>query len=414
MQVDGPMHSPAAVEPAWPGHVAGSRDYRLILFALTCAGIATFAQLYSPQGVLPRIAENLQVRPDQAALLISAATIGLALGVLPWSWLADRLGRVKAMKTSLIVATACGFAVTACPTFEGILVLRALEGFALGGLPAAAIAYLNEEVHPSHAGMAAAIYVSGTTVGGLAGRVVSVPVADAFGWRTAILVVTLLGAVATLAFVLSIPAPRGFKPDARARMPLLAAIKLNLRPDMLVLFAQAFLLMGGLVAVYNYMTFHLEAPPFSLTPATISLLLFSYLAGTVSASWAGGRVRRHGRLKVLCGAIAVMVSGAVLLLSPLAAVFVVGLVMFTAGFFAAHAIAAGWVGHRATVGRSQAASLYNLFYYAGSSFFGWFCGLVFVSLGWAATVFTVMGMAVLAAALVLWHAGTSRSTGNKT
>jgi len=388
----------------WPGHTAGSREYRLILFALTCAGIATFAQLYSPQGVLPRIAGNLGVRPDQAALLISAATIGLALGVLPWSWLADRLGRVRAMKTSLIVATLCGFAVTAWPTFEGILVLRALEGLALGGLPAAAIAYLNEEVHPSHAGMAAAIYVSGTTVGGLTGRVVSVPIADAFGWRMAILVVTAVGALATLAFVLSIPAARGFKPDAKARLPLLSAIRLNLRADMLVLFAQGFLLMGGLVAIYNYMTFRLEAPPFSLRPATISLLLFSYLAGTVSASWAGSRVQRHGRLRVLCAAIAVMLGGAALLLSTLTAVFVVGLVLFTAGFFAAHAVAAGWVGQRATGGRSQAASLYNLFYYAGSSFFGWFCGLVFVAAGWTATVLTVMGMALLAAGLAVWHA----------
>lgn len=388
----------------WQGHTEGSREYRLILLALTCAGIATFAQLYSPQGVLPRIAEDLRVRADQAALLISAATIGLALGVLPWSWLADRLGRVRAMKASLIVATLCGFAVTAWPSFEGILVLRALEGLALGGLPAAAIAYLNEEVHPSHAGMAAAIYVSGTTVGGLSGRVLSVPVADAFGWRTAILVVTGLGALATLAFVLSIPAPRGFKPGAPSRMPLLAAIRVNLRAEMLVLFAQGFLLMGGLVAIYNYMTFHLEAAPFSLSPATISLLLFSYLAGTFSASWAGRQVRRHGRLRVLCGAIAVMVGGAALLLSTVLAVFVSGLLLFTAGVFAAHAIAAGWVGQRATRGRSQAASLYNLFYYAGLSFFGWFCGLVFVALGWAATVATVMLMAVTAAGLAIWHA----------
>lgn len=388
----------------WPGHAEGSREYRLILFALTCAGIATFAQLYSPQGVLPRIAQELSVRPDQAALLISAATIGLALGVLPWSWLADRMGRVRAMKVSLIVATGLGFAVTAWPTFEGILALRALEGFALGGLPAAAIAYLNEEVHPSHAAMAAAIYVSGTTIGGLIGRVVSVPIAGAFGWRTAVVIVTALGALATLAFVMAIPAPRGFKPDAGSRIPLARAIRLNLRADMLVLFAQGFLLMGGLVAIYNYMTFHLEAPPFSLKPTSIALLLFSYLAGTFSARWAGGQVRHHGRLKVLCGAIAVMLSGATCMLAAWTTVFVAGLVLFTAGFFAAHAVAAGWVGQRASQGRAQAASLYNLFYYAGSSFFGWSCGWVYVSLGWAATVFTVMGMATLAAGLAIWHA----------
>lgn len=40
---------------------------------------------------------------------------------------------------------------------------------ALGGVPATAIAYLNEEVHRAHAAMAAGSYVAGTTLGGLAG-----------------------------------------------------------------------------------------------------------------------------------------------------------------------------------------------------------------------------------------------------
>jgi predicted MFS family arabinose efflux permease len=135
----------------------------------------------------------------------------------------------------------------------------------------------------------------------------------------------------------------------------------------------------------------------------VALLLFSYLAGTGSASLAGWLARRRGRLTVLCTAIATQIGGAALMLSTATPVFVAGLVLFTAGFFAAHAIAAGWVGHRATVGRSQAASLYNLFYYGGSSFFGWFCGLVFVFAGWTATVGMVMGMAALSAALAIWQ-----------
>ena len=42
--------------PVWTGHVRGSTDYRRLLGALFCAGVATFAQLYSPQAVLPLIA----------------------------------------------------------------------------------------------------------------------------------------------------------------------------------------------------------------------------------------------------------------------------------------------------------------------------------------------------------------------
>ena len=119
----------------WEGHRRDSREYRRILVALRCAGVATFAQLYSPQGILPDIAASLGASPDRSALLISAGTIGLAAGVLPWSRLADRIGRLPAMRISLVTATAFGLAVVVCPTFPGILVLRVLEGFALAACP---------------------------------------------------------------------------------------------------------------------------------------------------------------------------------------------------------------------------------------------------------------------------------------
>ena len=54
-----------------------------------------------------------------------------------------------------------------------------------------------------------------------------------------------------------------------------------------------------------------------------------------------------------------------------------GLVIATAGFFGAHAIASGWTGRMAPAGKAQASSLYNLFYYGGSSVVGWFGGLAF-------------------------------------
>ena len=61
---------------AWEGHQRDSREYRRILVALACAGVATFAQLYSPQGILPEISTSLAVSPASSALLISAATSG--------------------------------------------------------------------------------------------------------------------------------------------------------------------------------------------------------------------------------------------------------------------------------------------------------------------------------------------------
>jgi predicted MFS family arabinose efflux permease len=67
-------------------------------------------------------------------------------------------------------------------------------------------------------------------------------------------------------------------------------------------------------------------------------------------------------------------------------------VVFTGGFFAAHSIGAGWTGAIAVTGRAQAASLYNLAYYLGSSIIGWAGGLVFQSLGWTALAVTVIAL----------------------
>ncbi|MWD31019.1 MFS transporter, partial [Aquicoccus sp. SCR17] len=63
--------------------------------------MATFAQLYSPQGLLPLVSDDLGVSADRAALLVSAGTLGLALSVVPWSVAGDRWGRRRAMVVSM-------------------------------------------------------------------------------------------------------------------------------------------------------------------------------------------------------------------------------------------------------------------------------------------------------------------------
>ena len=95
-----------------------------------------------------------------------------------------------------------------------------------------------------------------------------------------------------------------------------------------------------------------------------------------------------------------MVAGLALTLTPLLAIILLGLVIFTGGFFAAHSIGAGWTGTIASTGRAQAASLYNLSYYLGSSVIGWAGGLVFQSWGWPALAATVMVLACLTAVTV--------------
>ncbi|MGB3771053.1 MAG: MFS transporter [Rhodococcus sp. (in: high G+C Gram-positive bacteria)] len=372
--------------------------------ALLLAGIATFAQLYSVQGILPLIATSLQITPSQSSLAVGFATVGVAAAVLPWSVIADRVGRVRAMSISIVSATALGLIVPLSTSLPMLLALRFVEGAALGGLPAIAIAYLSEEVHRRHTAVAAATYVSGTTLGGLLGRIVAGPIAELTNWRIGTLTVSLVAAVAAAAFLALAPKPRRPLPVGRDWPTLRERIASNLRdPGMRALYGQAFLLMGGFVTVYNYLGFRLEAAPFGLPQSLISLIFIAYLSGTVSSRVAGRLAGRFGRGPVLAGSTVVMIVGVGVTVADSLLVVLLGLVVFTIGFFAAHAVASGWTGARATVGRAQAASLYNLFYYAGSSVVGWTGGLVFQHFGWTAMAGFVAALAVVAAvwALVL-------------
>ncbi|MGY3566686.1 MFS transporter [Sinomonas sp. RB5] len=403
----GPGTAPAAAR--WQGHPKGSRGYRRLILALAFAGVATFAQLYSPQALLPRLAAELGIDPARAALTVSLATMGLAVAVLPWSFVADRIGRVGAMRGGILAATVLGLAGPLAPSFEALLALRFLEGAALGSVPAIAIAYLSEEVSRAHAAVAAGTYIAGTTVGGLAGRLVAGPLADVLGWRLGIIAVSVLGAAAAVAFIVLAPRARGFSPAPRtpggigaAAAAVLRTLAAQLRSlRLLMLYTQAFLLMGSFVAVYNYLGFRLEAAPFWLPASLASLVFVAYLSGTFSSGFAARLSERYGRRAVMTASTVAMAAGAAVMAADWLPAVLAGLLVFTAGFFAAHGIASGWTGALAPAGRAQAASLYNLGYYGGSSLLGWAGGLVFHAGGWAALVLGVTGVA-LTTALASW------------
>lgn len=411
---------------AWAGYTRGSRGYRRIIVALFCAGVATFTQLYSPQAALPEIGSALRIGPAASALVISAATLGLAVGVIPWSAAADRLGRVPAMSAAMISATVFGLAVPFLPGFWLLLAGRFCEGLLVGGVPAIAIAYLTEEIDRRHTARVAGMYVSGTAIGGLSGRLIAGPLSELVDWRFGVFIVAILSAVACVAFVLAAPRAQGFTPR-RGRRPTAApggglpgatpapidglAAKLwhNLRSRrQLALYAQGFALMGGFVAMYNYLTFRLTAPPFSLPTSVTSLIFVAYVAGSWASTTAGALASRRGRLPVLVGSATLMAAGVALTLVDWLPAVLAGLLAATAGFFGAHSIASGWTGAGATAGRAQASSLYNLFYYTGSSVFGWAGGVFFSWIGWAGTAAMIGALALgaIAAAALLLRAPT--------
>ncbi len=391
------------------GHLPGTPEYRRLNVAMVLVGLAAFGILYATQPILPQLGDDFGVGATAAALTVSAGTGALALLVIPATSIGVRIGRVRMIRWGLVAAVAFTLLAAAAPTYAVLVALRGLTGAALAGVIAVAMGHVAAEVHPSGLAGAMGLYVAGNTLGGVSGRLVTSGVADLLGWRGAVAVLGLVALSVTVVVWLLAedtgPAPDVAQPDDGGPHGIRALLR---DPAVVAVLLVPFVLMGGFVATYNYLSYRLAGPPFELSSAVIGLVFLAYLAGTASSALAGRAAQRWGRPRVLLLGTVVMGAGLLLTLGDHLSLVVVGLLVLTAGFFAAHAVASGWAPVLGRVAPSQASALYVALYYAGSSLFGAVVGLAWKSGGWPATVASVGALVILGALLVLLAARLSR------
>jgi YNFM family putative membrane transporter len=388
-----PTLATVATGPAralWSGYQAGHPAYRRVMFGLFFVGMGTFSLLYTTQPLLPKLARDFSVSDGQSALTVSVTTLGLAIALLvagPWS---EVVGRTPLMRWSLTLSSLVGLGCAFAPGWNTLLALRFVEGIALGGLPGVAIAYLREEVnHDSHA-RAAGLYVGGTAIGGLLGRLLAAVLADHGGWRLATGGVALLGVVSAIAAILLLPASRRFSPAASSPRALArTSVRLLRDPAQLALYGIAVTAMGTFTAIFNAIGFRLTGGPYLLPLSVCAFVFVVHIVGLVTSPVAGRLAGRVGRRVVVPGGAAVTLAGLLLTLARPLPVVVLGLAVMTGGFFAVHGVTSGWVAARADLssgGIGQAASLYLVSYYLGASVFGGLAGSAWSIGGWPLVV----------------------------
>lgn len=378
----------------------GTPAYLRLSLALLIAGFATFALLYGTQPLLPMLAAEYHIGAAQASLAVSFSTGFMALAFIPAAVLSDRLGRRPLMIASLLASAALTALSAILPGWSTLLAMRALIGAALAGVPAVAMTYVAEECEASSLGSAMGLYIAGSAIGGMGGRVGVTLLSAALGWRTALGVLGLISLAGAAVFVAAAPRSRAFTPirhDARSFVEGMGRI---FRDQALPwLYLEGFLLMGAFVTIYNYTGFRLLAPPFSLTQSQVGLIFLLYIIGSFSSAWIGGLADRVGRRKVFWALVAAMICGVALTALRPIAMIMVGIGVITGAFFAAHSTASSWVGRRGGRDKAQASALYLLFYYLGSSTLGSVGGLAWTRSGWpGVSAFT---LALTGAALVI-------------
>jgi YNFM family putative membrane transporter len=373
--------------------------YRRVCLALFLCGFSIFSLLYCVQALLPVFASDFHVSPARSSLALSSSTATVAIAIFFSSSVADTLGRRPVILLSLSAASLLTLLASATRSWTALLVCRALTGVAVGGMPSVLMAYMSEELQPEALGLATGLYIAGSAFGGMAGRLAAGVIADFYSWRPAL---AALGAESVVGVALCarlLPPSRHFTPR---RVPLATLAARYARPlrdrGLPWLFLGGLLLMGSFVTVYNYLSFRLLRPPYSLSQSATSSVFALYIVGMASSTWIGSLASRYGRRRLYWPAIAVMLVGVLLTLARPLPLVVTGVGLVTFGFFGAHSLASSWVGLRGGDSKAQAASLYLSAFYVGSSVIGSAGGLVWSRLGWPG----VGAMVAMLLGLALW------------
>lgn len=375
----------------------GTKDFRKTNWALFAAGFITFANLYITQPILPEFSKEFNVSPTVASLSLSFTTFALAISLVIFGSLSEAWGRKRLMTISIFAASILTIAIAFSPTFEVLLALRIVQGIVFAGLPAIAMAYLGEEIEPTSLGVAMGLYISGNSFGGLAGRIIMGSMTDHFSWKLGMISLGLLSLVISIYFVVSLPESKHFEPRKLQLRTLTSSLVSHLKdPSMLTLYGIGFTLMASFVTLYNYISFKLLDPPYSLSATIVGWIFIVYLVGTFSSTWFGSLSDRYGRQRILLVGIVLMLVGALITLHVSLIIQLIGITVFTFGFFGSHSIASGWVSQRAKHDKAQASSLYLFFYYFGSSIGGTAGGVFWSVFGWGGVVGLITTLLIFA------------------
>lgn len=358
-----------------------------IVIGLLIASFMTFGNLYIVQPLLPIYSKEFHISPTYSSLSLSLTTLSLVVGLFVFGFFSDRIGRVNIMRWTLLLSVLSLAFIPMIRSFEWLLAWRIFTGLMLAGLPAAAIAYINEEIDKKYRGLVISIYISSNALGGMAGRYAGGYFAEQFSWQLGFYSFAIVGLVISIIFYKLVPMSNFFILSEATIKEDLSGMTVHFKNSLLVYaFVFGMTIQIGFSGIWTYIPFHLEKAPFHLSIQTISLLYFTYLFGVAGSLLSARFSAQFGITRIMFSGLFIMISGCLLTLFMHTTLIITGLSLVCFGFFIAHSMTSNWVGLKAQHHLSGATSLYLVSYYMGASIGGTALGVVWSSFGWMGVI----------------------------
>jgi MFS transporter, DHA1 family, chloramphenicol resistance protein len=265
----------------------------LSLYLLALAVFAMGTSEFMLGGLLPDIADSLDVSVGAAGFLLSAYAVGMVFGAPMMAALARRWPTRASLFSFVLVFAGMHVVGSLTTSFDMLLATRVIAALANAGFLAVALRTAAELVPADQKGRALAVLLSGTTVATIAGVPGGALLGTLLDWRATFWAISLLCIPAAFGIAMGIPAPSAGEntdepsaPSLWTELAQLATVRLALVMGL-----------GALVNAATFATFAFMAPivtdTASLGAPWISVALMLFGVGSLIGVTVAGRVSDH-------------------------------------------------------------------------------------------------------------------------
>ncbi|MFK4146666.1 MFS transporter [Streptomyces sp. NPDC004065] len=270
----------------------------LALLALAVGAFGIGTTEFVMMGLLPDVADDLDVSIPTAGHLVSAYALGVVIGAPLLAALTARLSR-RHVLIGLMGLFVAGNALSAlAPGHEWLLAARFLSGLPHGAFFGVGAVVATTLVTPERKARSVSLMFLGLTVANIAGVPAATLMGQHLGWRATFLGVSAIGLVAIASLALLIPHDRAHAPAGGLRGELAALRPLPVWLALLTTVAG----FGALFAAYSYVTPMLTGAA-GYAPGSVTLLLALFGVGATAGNLLGGRLADHSMRGTLFGGL---------------------------------------------------------------------------------------------------------------
>lgn len=384
-----PAETDERAEPAWGAVVS---------LALGVFGLVTAEFL--PASLLTPLAQDLGVTEGTAGQAVTATAVVGAIAAPTMAIITKHLDRRLVMWGLTVLLILSNLVAAFASSLPVLLIARIMLGISLGGFWSMSAAMAMRLVPMRLMPRAMSIILTGVSVATVCAAPVGAYVGDLWGWRTAFMIAAVVGALALLVQIATLP-----KLPAAGVASVRSLLEVMKRPMIRIALLVVLLVASGHFAGFTYVRPFLEKVP-ALDIETISLVLLAYGIGGFFGNFAGGFMAERS-LKTAVGLAPLLIAVAALLLLTIGASPVVAAIAVAAWGFAFGAVPVGlqtWLVRAAPDQAESAGGLMVATFQVAIALGAVFGGLLVDNAG-VASAFAYCGIATLLAALAAFLLG---------